>query len=68
MPAKPKKYYPTFQFRVDQKTKDEFAEFCELKNTTPSAMIKSFMATQIAALWREKRRQTEGTNTADFLD
>ena len=67
MPAKPKTDYPTMQLRIDQNLKDEFKEYCTLKGTTPSAMLKEFMQSQVTALWREKRKTAEGVSTADFL-
>ena len=68
MPAKPKTDYPTMQLRIDQNLKDEFKEYCTLKGTTPSSMLKEFMQAQVAALWREKRKTSEGVDTADFLN
>ncbi len=52
------KEYPTVQVRLDAHTKQEFFAHAKLKGTTPSAMIKSFIQTELAGSARLARSKT----------
>ena len=58
--------YPTLQILLDKQTKEDFFELAQVRGTTPSAILKSFIQTEIASLGRERRIATKPVE--DFLD
>ena len=58
--------YPTIQFRAHKQEKADFLELAELRGTTISAMLKTFMQGELASLPRERRVATRKP-VDDFL-
>ena len=63
------KNYPTIQFRAHAQEKEDFLELAQIRGTTISAMLKTFMQGELASLPRERRiANPEPKPADDFLN